>query len=90
LFGGAFTKNAGQRNLVKHTPKVIALEGCFIKCGSRMMKGVIDGFNPEIVIVDSFCDFNKELFSINDLPEEKIKELANIAANKIVDKYFAD
>jgi uncharacterized metal-binding protein len=88
--GGAFTKNTGQRNLVRNTPKVIALEGCFIECGSRMMKGAIDGLKPEIIIVDRLCDFDKKLFSINDLPEEKIKELAIVAANKIVEKYFTD
>jgi uncharacterized metal-binding protein len=86
--GGAFTKNTGQRNLVRTAPRVFALEGCFIECGSRMMKGVIDRFKPEIVIVDKLCDFDKKLFAINDLPEEKIKELANIAANTIVEKYI--
>ncbi|WP_298938904.1 putative zinc-binding protein [uncultured Dysgonomonas sp.] len=87
--GGAFTKNTGQRNLVRSTPKVLALEGCFIKCSSRMMKGVIDELNPEIVVVDTLCDFDKKLFAINDLAEEKIRELATNAANKIVEKYLA-
>lgn len=87
--GGAFTKNTGQRNLVRNAPKVLALEGCFIKCSSRMMKGVIDKLNPEIIIVDTLCNFNKKLFAINDLSEEKIKELAIDAANKIVEKYIA-
>ena len=87
--GGAFTKNTGQRNLVRNAPKVLALEGCFIKCSSRMMKGVIDKLNPEIIIVDTLCDFDKKLFAINDLSEEKIKELAIDAANKIVEKYIA-
>jgi uncharacterized metal-binding protein len=87
--GGAFTKNTGQRNLVRNAPKVLALEGCFIKCSSRMMKGVIDKLNPEIIIVDTLCDFDKKLFAINDLSEEKIKELAIDGANKIVEKYIA-
>lgn len=86
--GGAFTKNTGQRNLVRSAPKVLALEGCFIECGSRMMKGVIDNLQAEIVIVDRLCDFDKKLFSINDLPEEKIKELAHTAAIKINEKYI--
>ena len=45
--GGAFTKNTGQRNLVRDATKVVALEGCFIECGSRMMKGVIEGFKAK-------------------------------------------
>ncbi len=37
--GSAFTKDTGQRNLVRKASKVIAIEGCFINCSSRMMKG---------------------------------------------------
>ena len=84
--GGAFTKNTGQRNLVRKASRVIALEGCFIECGSRMMKGVIDDLKPEVIIVYRLYDFDKKLFAINDLPEEKIREFAQIAANKIVEK----
>ena len=39
--GGAFTKDTGQRNLVRRAEKVIAIEGCFLACSSRMMKGVL-------------------------------------------------
>lgn len=82
--GGAFTKDTGQRNLVRNAPRVIALEGCYIECASRMMNGVIEGLKPEIIIVDRLVDFDKKLFSINDLPDEKIKELAQVAASKII------
>lgn len=44
--GGAFTKNAGQRNLVRNASRVFALEGCYIECGARMMKGVINDLKP--------------------------------------------
>ena len=86
--GGAFTKDTGQRILVRKTSKVLALEGCSIECGSRMMKGVIENLNPEIILVDKLCDFDKKLFAINDLPEERIKELAYIAAAKITETYI--
>jgi len=84
--GGAFTKNTGQRNLVRNAAKVYALEGCYIKCASRMMKGVIEELNPEIIIVDGLYDFDKKLFGINEVTEQQIKEYAKIAANKIVEK----
>lgn len=88
--GGAFTKNTGQRNLVRTSTRVIALEGCFIECGSRMMKGVIEDFKPEVIIVDKLYNFDRKLFAINDLPEEKIKEFANLVAVKIVENYIKD
>ncbi len=84
--GGAFTKNTGQRNLVRNASKVVALEGCFIDCSSRMMKGVLEGLELDVIRVDTLYDFDRNLFAINDLPEEKIKELAKVAANKILEK----
>lgn len=84
--GGAFTKNTGQRNLVRNAEKVYALEGCYIKCASRMMKGVIEELNPEIIIVDGLYDFDKKLFRINEVTEQQIVEYAQVAADKIVEK----
>jgi uncharacterized metal-binding protein len=84
--GGAFTKDTGQRKLVRNSLKVFALEGCYIECASRMMKGVIVGLNPEIIIVDRLYDFDKKLFGINEVTEQQIKEYAQIAATKITEK----
>jgi len=83
--GGAFTKDTGQRNLVRNAPRVIALEGCFIECASRMMKGVINELNPEVIIVDKLYDFDRKLFGIHEVTEQQIKEFAKAAAVKIVD-----
>lgn len=81
--GGAFTKNAGQRNLVKSSGKVIALEGCFIKCASRMMAGVVDDFKPTVIIVDKLYDFDRNLFGIDEMFEKEISAHADKAARKI-------
>ncbi len=81
--GGAFTKDTGQRNLVKNAGKVIALEGCFIKCASRMMSGVIKEFNPEVIIADKLYDFDRNLFASNEMPENEIKAYATKVAEEI-------
>ncbi len=39
--GGAFTKDTGQRRLVREAKRVIAIEGCFIKCSSRIRDSTI-------------------------------------------------
>lgn len=84
--GGAFTKDTGQRNLVRTAGRVIVLEGCFIECASRMMKGIITGLHPEVIIVDRLYDFDRTLFGINQVTEQQIKEFAQVAASKIVQK----
>lgn len=82
--GGAFTKDTGQRRLVREAKKVIAIEGCFIKCSSRMIEGVIADLNPEIIIADQLYDFNKNLFGIDEMPEDDIKAKARVVAEKVV------
>lgn len=81
--GGAFTKNTGQRGLVRNAPRLLALEGCPVNCASRMMSGVIEGLTPEIVRTDRLCDFNQKLFGIDEMPPEEIQALARTVAEKI-------
>jgi uncharacterized metal-binding protein len=81
--GGAFTKNTGQRALVRNTPKLVAIEGCSIECATRMMKGVVPDIAPQVAIADKLCDFDKRLFGINEMPEEQIRQHAREVATKI-------
>ncbi|KNY30301.1 putative zinc-binding protein [Pseudobacteroides cellulosolvens] len=84
--GGAFTKDGGQRNLVRNSKKVVALEGCLIKCASRMMKGVISDLNPDIIITDKLFSFDTNIFGINEMPEEDIAANSLEVAKKIAEK----
>lgn len=85
--GGAFTKDTGQRNLVRKATSLIALEGCFVNCSSRMMKGVIEDLEPEIIIADKLYDFDRNLFGIEEMPPEEILVHAQTVARKIAVKY---
>lgn len=87
--GGAFTKDTGQRNLVRNAQQAIVIEGCFLRCASRMMAGVLDEFKPEIVIADSLYELDGDFFGIEELPDEQIQALANQVAQKIADKLTA-
>ena len=81
--GGAFTKDTGQRNLVRRANKTIAIEGCFISCSSRMMKGVLPGLRPEIVQADTL--YEKPLpFGIDEVSEEELRKYAQIVAQTVV------
>lgn len=82
--GGAFTKDTGQRNLVKNAKRVVAVEGCSILCATRTMQGVIDGLKPEVVLADKSCDFDQKLFGIDEMTEAEIKKCAQSVADKIV------
>jgi uncharacterized metal-binding protein len=82
--GAAFTKDTGQRNLVRNAKKLLALEGCFIQCASRMMKGVLPDLQPEVVLVDGLYDFDTNLFGIDEMSEEEMRTHARTVAEKLV------
>jgi uncharacterized metal-binding protein len=81
--GGAFTKDTGQRSLVKRAPSVIALEGCFLNCASRMMRGVIPDLAPEVVVADRLYDFDRQLFGIDEMPAADIARHARTVAEQV-------
>jgi uncharacterized metal-binding protein len=81
--GGAFTKDTGQRNLVRRADRVIAIEGCFINCSSRMMAGAVPGLTPEIVRADLI--YNLDLpFGIDEVPDEMFTVYAYTVAERVV------
>jgi uncharacterized metal-binding protein len=83
--GGAFTKDTGQRALVRNAQRLIALEGCFVNCSSRMMNGAIDGLTPEVIVADRLYDFDRRMFGIEEMPPEQIRAHALAVAQKIAD-----
>ena len=84
--GGAFTKDTGQRSLARNGARVIAMEGCFLECASRMMKGVIPGLAPEVIIADRLYEFDRSLFGIDEMPESEIKAHAEEVAVKVAEQ----
>jgi len=48
---------------VRNAEKVIAIEGCFIQCASRMMEGVLDDFKPQVIIADSLYTLRRPVWN---------------------------
>jgi len=65
---------------------VIALEGCFVNCSSRMMNAVIDGLTPEVIVADRLYDFDRRMFGIEEMPPEQIHAHAHAVAQQIADR----
>ena len=84
--GGAFTKDCGQRALVRNASRVVAIEGCYLECASRMMKGVIPELKPEVIVADRLYEFDRNLFGIDEMPEAKLIAHAREVAKSIADR----
>ncbi|MCL2791390.1 MAG: putative zinc-binding protein [Desulfobulbus sp.] len=85
--GGAFTKDGGQRNLVRASRKIIAIEGCFLNCSSRMMQGVLPEITPLIINSDSLHGMQLP-FGIDEVSDEDFNRLAKTVAQEIMEKYM--
>ncbi|MGD0079832.1 MAG: putative zinc-binding protein [Methanoregula sp.] len=88
--GGAFTKDTGQRNLVRSAEKVIAIEGCFINCSSRMMRGVLPDLEPVVVQADTLYESSAIPFGIDEVPDEMFTVYAYKVAEQVVRDYVTD
>jgi uncharacterized metal-binding protein len=71
---------------VKNAEKVVILDGCGIKCGTRMLDGVVENFNPQIICTDTIAEFNKGLFGISEMTSDEIDLVSRNAAEKILKK----
>lgn len=81
--GGAFTKNGGQRGLVRDAKRVVALEGCSIRCASRMMRAHFPDLAADVIVADGLCEFDRSLFGIDALPKREVERLGIEVAGKV-------
>lgn len=82
--GGAFTKDGGQRTVARNAPTLIAIEGCFLECGTRMMKGVARRIAADVVIADKLYEFDRRLFGIDEMPSGEIERHASTVAHAVL------
>lgn len=82
--GGAFTKEGGQRGLARNATRAVAIEGCFLECASRMMKAVVPGLSPDVVVADKLYHLDGALFGIDEMSDEEIQRRAEVVAYKVL------
>ncbi|MBI5874155.1 MAG: hypothetical protein HZB36_08500 [Candidatus Omnitrophica bacterium] len=72
--------------LIERAEKVLFVEGCALKCGSRLVRGAMEiNAKIDVVVADQLYDFNRNLFGIDEMPEEEIKAHADKVANKLAE-----
>jgi RNA polymerase sigma factor (sigma-70 family) len=81
--GSAFTKDGGQRALVRGAKRVIALDGCLVRCASRMMRGPFPSLKSEVILTDGLCDFDRSLYGAEELPADEVQRLGLAVAAKV-------
>ncbi len=81
--GGLLETAGGMRDLVEQADQVLILDGCGLACGTRLFKGAFPEKKPTVVFTDGLVEFNRELFGVDEMPEDEIKDYARTAAEVI-------
>lgn len=79
-----FVPHSAMAAWVKGSDKAIMIDGCFLKCQGRVLKGLIG--DEKVVQIDALPLHKKysDLFSMDDVPEQELKAVARQVADKII------
>jgi hypothetical protein len=79
-----FVPHSAMAAWVKGADKSIMIDGCFLKCHARVLKGLVG--EEKIVRIDALPLYKKytDVFLMDDVPEEERKAVAREVADKIL------
>lgn len=84
--GSAITKDTGQRKLIRNLKNLIVIEGCSVKCGSRLVKAVVPRTDIKVELISSYCDWDKSLFGMNEISHLELEKIATEGADNFYNK----
>ena len=69
---------------VKNSEKVVMIDGCFLRCHSRILKNLID--EERLIGFDALSHYKKytDIFDVDDVPEQERKKVARDVADWVL------
>lgn len=69
---------------VQSAPKVVMIDGCFLKCHERILKNIVD--EKKIIHFDALSHYRRytDLFDVDSVPEEERKAVARDVADWVL------
>jgi len=79
-----FVPHSSMARWVKQADKSVMIDGCFLKCHGRALKGLIG--EGKMIHIDALPLYKKytDIFLMDDVPEEERKAVARQVADKII------
>jgi len=79
-----FVPHSAMARWVKEAEKILMIDGCFLKCHGRVLRGMVG--EEKIIHVDALPLHKKysDVFLMGDVPEHERKEVARRVADKII------
>lgn len=81
-----FVPHSSMAQWVKGAQKSIMIDGCFLQCHGRVLKGMIG--EEKLIQFDAFPLYRKyaDIFLMDDVPEDERKAVARQVADKVIAK----
>lgn len=81
-----FVPHSAMARWVKEAPESVMIDGCFLKCHGRVLKGLVG--EDKMIQFDALPFYRKytDIFSMDDVPEEERKAVARQVADKVIEK----
>lgn len=69
---------------VTEAEKVVMIDGCFLKCHGRVLKGLVD--EEKLIQIDALPLYRKytDVFLMDDVPEDERRAVARQVADKVI------
>ncbi len=83
--GETFTvPHSAMARWVRNSPRVIVIDGCFLKCHGRILESIVDA--KSLVEFDAYSFYKKyaDYFEIDSVPEEERKNTARQVADDVL------
>lgn len=79
-----FVPHSSMLNWIKGAEKSVMIDGCFLKCHGRVLKGLVG--EERMIHIDALPLYKKytDIFLMDDVPEDERKVVARQVANKII------
>ena len=79
-----FVPHSAMARWVKEADKTVMIDGCFLKCHGRALKGLVkEGTMTHIDALPLYKKYT-DIFLMDDVPEEERKSVAREVADKII------
>ena len=85
-----FVPHSSIARWVKDARQSIMIDGCFLKCQGRVLKGLVS--EDRMIQIDALPFYKKytEIFLMDDVPEDERKAVARQVADRIISKLKED
>ena len=79
-----FVPHSSMARWVKGAEKIIMIDGCFLKCHGRVLKGLVE--EERVIHIDAHPLYKKytDIFLMDDVAEDERKAVARQVAEKII------